>query len=127
MLSPAITAVATGRKTGSTRARAAAGNSTPFSRTSDRSAGPCPGRGSIPVERRNVATTTGSAASTVIVTQVRRRVRSLASSTRSIGAPTGEAQERVLERVAFDDELAHGHPGADERMVQLLGRLAVQR
>ena len=43
--SPAMTATATGRNSGSTIARAATANSEPLASTADRNAGPCPGRG----------------------------------------------------------------------------------
>src|SRR5689334_6641346 len=118
MVSPAITAVATGRKIGRISARAAAGISVPLLRTSDSSAGPDPGRGPIRVVRRKMPTTTGSPARRAIVNHVRGRVSSFESSTRNIAAPSGEAEVGVLEAAALDDELAHADAGVDERLVQ---------
>ena len=45
--SPAMTATAIGRNSGSTMASAATANSEPCDSTADRNAGPCPGRGPI--------------------------------------------------------------------------------
>ena len=78
---------ATGRNSGSTIASAATANSDPLASTADRNAGPSPGRGAMPVTDTSTATSVGSALSSRIVTQVRGRRNSLASSTRIIGAP----------------------------------------
>src|SRR6266536_3083249 len=82
--SPAMTDTATGRNTGSTRARAAAGDSAPLLSTAPRKAEPSPGLGPIPVTFRNTATSVGSPASSPMLTQVRGLRTSLRSSTRNI-------------------------------------------
>src|SRR5947209_5123364 len=126
MVSPAITAVATGRKIGRISASAAAGNNVPLLRTSVRRAGPCPGRGATPVVRRNTPTMTGRPASRTTVSHVRGRERSLRSSTPSIAAPSRQPEVGVLQAASLDHELADPYAGAHHGPVQLLGGLAVQ-
>ena len=78
--SPAITATATGRNSGSTIARAATEYSEPLDSTADRNAGPCPGRGPTCVTASSTATTIGRRFSSTRVSQVRGRRNSLTSS-----------------------------------------------
>ena len=54
--SPATTATAIGRNSGSTIASAASGNSAPLRRTADRNGGPSPGRGARSVTTSSTAT-----------------------------------------------------------------------
>src|SRR5262245_48000291 len=91
MASPATTATATGRKIGSTMASAAAGNNAPLASTADRNAGSSPGAGPILLIARKTATIVGSAHSSAMLTQVRGRRQSLASSTVIMAARFGQA------------------------------------
>jgi hypothetical protein len=81
MESPATTATATGRKTGSTSASAAAGYSAPSASTADRNAAPWPGGGVRWVIAMKMATTNGSAQVRTRLIHVRGRRASLMSST----------------------------------------------
>src|SRR5215207_7306786 len=126
MVSPAMTAVATGRKIGRINASAAAGNRVPFVRTSVSNAGPCPGRGPTPVVRRKMPTTTGSPASSAIVSHVRGRRTSLPNSTASIAASSCQSEIGVLEAAAFHHQFAHPYTGVHEGMVEGLGWLAIE-
>src|SRR4029453_12016710 len=94
----------------------------------DRKAGPWPGRGPTPVTRSSTATRVGRPARRAMVTQVRGRVTSLRSSTRSIGAlpRPGEAQVDVLQGGALDDQLADPDPAVDQAAVEGLGGGAVE-
>src|ERR1035438_3356669 len=87
MESPATTATATGRKTGSTRASAAAGYSAPSASTADRNALPWPGGGVRCVMVMKIATKNGSAQVSTTLIQVRARRSSLTSSTPITGTP----------------------------------------
>src|SRR5207342_1756801 len=127
IVSPAITAVATGRKIGRISASAAAGNRVPLLSTSVNSAGPWPGRGPTPVVRRKMPTMTGRPDSKATVSHVRGRVNSLPSSTPSIAAPSGQAEVGVLEAAPLHHQLAHAHAGVDERVVEILGPVPVER
>src|SRR2546423_9422407 len=138
MDSPPTMATATGRKSGSTRPRAATGNKVPLVSTSDSSGGPVPGRGATPVTLSRIPTRAGRPVSTVMISQVRGRTISLNSSTRSTvpepftrRAPVGglvacEVQEEVLEATPLDDQLPHPHAILDQRPVEVLGSPAVQ-
>ena len=79
--SPATTATATGRNTGSTRASAAAGYSSPSCSTADRNALPWPGGGARWVIVMKIATMNGSAQVSTRLIQVRGRRNSFTSST----------------------------------------------
>src|SRR5260370_34431771 len=81
MESPATTATATGRKTGSTSASAAAGYSAPSASTADRNALPWPGGGVRWVIVMKTATTKGSAQVKTTLIHGRGRRSSLTSST----------------------------------------------
>ena len=81
MESPATTATATGRNTGSTSASAAAGYSAPSCSTAERNALPWPGGGVRWVIVTKTATTNGSAQVSTTLIHVRGRRSSLTSST----------------------------------------------
>ena len=117
--SPAITATAIGRNSGSTIARAATENSCPLASTADRNAGPVPGRGARFVAASSTATSVGSAFSSTRVSHVRGRRASLISSTADHGASTRSAGDRagqhdLLEGVPLHRQPVHRHPGVDE-------------
>src|SRR6266542_1672417 len=125
--SPAMTETATGRKTGSTSARAAAGNRAPLLSTAPRKAGPSPGLGPMPVIFRKMATSVGRPASSPMLTHVRGRRTSLRSSTRSIAhLVPGELQEHVLQGGPLDHQLADGHAAGHQVPVERLGAGAVE-
>ena len=87
--SPATTATAIGRNSGSTMASAATENSEPLESTADRKAGPCPAAGRGSVTASSIATRVGSAFSRPMRHPgSRTRANSLRSSTAIIGAST---------------------------------------
>ena len=106
--SPATTATAIGRNSGSTIASAATENSEPLDSTADRKAGPVPGRGPRWVIASRIATTVGSASSMAMVSQVRGRRNSLRisiaimrRSTRSRSLRAGQLQHGLLQAAAL--------------------------
>src|SRR6266566_4638412 len=120
-----MTDTATGRNTGSTRARAAAGNSAPLLSTAPRKAEPSPGLGPIPVTFRNTATSVGSPASSPMLTQVRGLRTSLRSSTRNIrrllgglGRVLGRPGRRLARSARPARAGATGFPGARAGQLQ---------
>src|SRR3954454_23680733 len=127
MVSPAMTAVATGRKIGRIKASAAAGKSVPLLSTSVRRAGPWPGRGPTPVVRRKMPTRTGRPDKSAIVSQVRGRVSNRLSSTPSIAATSRQAEIGVLEAAPLHHQLADPNAGVDQRVGEVFGAVAVER
>src|SRR4051812_46061024 len=107
-------------------ARAAAGKRAPLFTTSDRKAGPSPGRGATLLTFRKMATTVGRPDRRAIVTHVRGRRSSLRSSTRNTVAPTGELEEHPLERRPLEHELAYAHATPHQLAGELLRQQAVE-
>ena len=131
MESPATTATATGRNTGSTIASAAAGYSAPSCSTAERNALPWPGGGVRWVIVMKTATTNGSAQVSTTLIHVRGPPQQLDQlDPDHVGAPTwsepvaGHRQHDLLQGALVRADRADPQPGPDQPRVER-GRVGV--
>ena len=128
MVSPAITAVATGRKIGRIRASAAAGNSSAVAEHLGQQRRALPGPGpDAGRAQEDARPRTGSPASSAMVSHVRGRVSSFAELNgehrHSLRSGRGR-RPRGVRRSTTSSRTRHA--GVHELVVERLGRLAVQ-